>query len=82
MYDEYYNALLMCLTRYKEMAVNDTDLLEFIQEFNDAINARMPLLKLNRWLGYIQGVLIERRRTTVEIERNYTRPLFRHLDFN
>ena len=59
-------------------------------------------MKLNRWVGYIQGLLIERGITTVEIERkiiawlpenpliaiyrsvlcNFTRPLFRPLDFS
>lgn len=53
----------------------------FIYEFIDGVDKRLPLMKLNRWLGYIQGCLIERGYTTVEDERNFTRPLFRPLDF-
>lgn len=32
--------------------------------------------KANRWVGFIQGVLIANGITTVENERDYTRPLF------
>lgn len=42
----------------------------------------IPLNKANRWLGYIQGTLIAYGHTDVETERNWTRPLFRPLDFN
>lgn len=35
-----------------------------------------PIDKLNRWLGYAQGVLISYKVTTVWIERNFSRPLF------
>ena len=37
------------------------------------------LMKLNRWLGYIH--LISWGVTTVEAERDFTRPLFRTLDY-
>jgi hypothetical protein len=57
------------------------ELYTFCQELTKACVDKMPLLKLNRWLGYIQGVLIERRVTTVTEERDWTRPLFRPLDF-
>lgn len=30
--------------------------------------------KVNRWLGFIQGILISKSITTVEKERNFTRP--------
>lgn len=53
----------------------------FIGEFIQGCNDRLPLMKLNRWLGYIQGSLIQWGVTTVDAERNWTRPLFRHLDF-
>lgn len=79
--DQYYDALSQCLRRYRSMAGDDKDIMEFITEFDRAIQNRWPLLKLNRWLGYIQGVLIERKRTTVAVERDWTRPLFRPIDF-
>lgn len=34
------------------------------------------ITKKHRWLGFIQGVLIMRGLTTVDIERNYTRDIF------
>jgi hypothetical protein len=59
----------------------NTDLGKFILEFDFGIKDKLPLMKLNRWLGYIQSELIKLGFTTVEIERNWTRPLFRPLDF-
>ena len=88
--DAYYTALLDCAKRYASMASVDDTLLtrdpqqalsSFIAEFNQAIVDRLPLLKLNRWLGYIQGVLIARGCTDVETERDFTRPYFRPIDF-
>ncbi len=73
----YYDAIMKCVERYKPMAVPDQDLLKFLDEFNREV----PLMKLSRWLGYVQGVLIDKRITTVEAERDWTRPLFRPLDF-
>lgn len=89
---DYYNALGACHDRYRSMlmelekagklASSDYELWFFLTlNFADGITKRLPLMKLNRWLGYIQGCLIERGYTTVEAERNWTRPLFRPLDF-
>ena len=90
--DEYYNSLTICASHYREMV--DTMMpwphqshdiravSSFIDEFAHAIAGKLPLCKLNRWLGYIQGVLIIHGFCTVESERNFTRPLFRHLDFD
>jgi hypothetical protein len=36
----------------------------------------LPIDKLSRWLGYVQGVIIERGLSSVEEERNFSRPLF------
>ena len=57
------------------------ELRDFIILFGQSIDDKLPLLKLNRWLGYIQGSLIQWGITTVEAERDWTRPLFRPLDF-
>lgn len=77
----YRKALASCAERYVRMAT-DLDLLEFLVLFCDKVpDPEFPLLKLNRWLGYIQGQLIAAKITTVEIERDWTRPLFRPLDF-
>lgn len=73
----YYDAILTCVGRYRELAVGMPDLLSFLDEFT----RKVPLVKLSRWLGYVQGVLIERGKTTVDAERDITRSLFRPLDF-
>jgi hypothetical protein len=87
---EYYEALHKCAERYRDMlldaaywngAVKNGKLWTFLHEFMFAVRDRAPLMKLNRWLGYIQGCLIERGYTTVQAERDWTRPLFRPLDF-
>lgn len=79
----YYMALSDCLVRYGDMArqAELMDLLRFIQEAHTNVLNREPLLKLNRWLGFIQGELITRGITTTQAERDWTRPLFRPLDF-
>ena len=87
--DEYYTALDKCAQRYWNMSMVDCnihdrkqeDLRHFILDFQDGVRDQLPLLKLNRWLGYIQGCLIERGYTTVQAERDWTRPLFKHLDY-
>lgn len=58
-----------------------SELQKFISEFIQGCNDGLPLMKLNRWLGYIQGTLIQWGITTVQTERDWTRPLFRPLDF-
>lgn len=77
---DYYDALDKCYLRYLDMA-KGTDLEEFVLLFGQGICDELPLMKLNRWLGYIQGNLIAKSLTTVETERDWTRPLFRPLDF-
>ena len=37
----------------------------------------LPIDKLSRWLGYVQAVLVANGLTTVDRERDATRPLFR-----
>jgi hypothetical protein len=76
----YHIALHACVDRYRGMTTDQT-LLDFLDEFEQGCIDEMPLCKLNRWIGYIQGVLIERGATTVTAERDWTRPLFRPLDF-
>lgn len=78
----YHEALLKCAFRYEGMAAPvDPKLLDFVYEFERGCRTGAPVPKLCRWLGYIQGVLIVRGVTTVDRERDWTRPLFRPLDF-
>lgn len=87
----YYAALQRCGERYRLM-IDDlsgmlprkklVNLSQFVAGFNYACRERtVPVPKLCRWLGYIQGVLIEHDLTTVNVERDWTRPLFRPLDY-
>ncbi len=92
----YYESLAVCSLRYRTMLydfIDDNDywknvkredatkLLVFLADFIRGIEYELPLMKLNRWLGYIHGVLIAWGVTTVEAERDFTRPLFRPLDY-
>lgn len=83
----YHRALDKCAIRYLEMCDQsplidpDDKVVAFCRELLDASLRGDPVPKLCRWLGYIQGVLIERGLTTVQAERDWTRPLFRPLDF-
>lgn len=82
----YRDALLRCAERYRDMLVSvegraDAELLAFVAEFGAQCRAGYPVPKLCRWLGYIQRGVIEKGLTTVTAERDWTRPLFRPLDF-
>lgn len=86
---DYYLAIMKCHEHYlalciqmegKDFGFGPITLVD-VKKFLDEFNHEVPLVKLSRWLGYVQGVLIERGVTTVEIERDWTRPLFRPLDF-
>ena len=35
-----------------------------------------PIDKLSRWLGFIQAYVIFTNQTTIDIERDFSRPLF------
>jgi hypothetical protein len=76
--EQYYDAIEQCSERYVAMAPDEEDIQNFLVEFDRTV----PLVKLSRWLGYVQGVLIERGFTTVQEERDWTRGLFRPLDFD
>lgn len=90
----YYDALHACGLRYKVMVEEEKSVWMsenridkvialgcFIEEFIHGCESGLPLNKLNRWLGYIQGMLIALEITTVQAERDWTRPLFRPLDY-
>jgi len=82
----YHDALHKCAERYRDMQMDaavsvEDPLWKFTMEFMFGCRDGLPVPKLCRWLGYIQGLLIERGYTTVEAERDWTRSLFRPLDF-
>lgn len=65
-------ATKLCFKRYLDFDLTDNERI-LVEE---AINGKYPIDKLSRWLGYIQGCIISRNLTTVEIERNFSRPIF------
>lgn len=67
--------------KQKATSTDARNLNSFITEYIVGCNNELPLMKLNRWLGYIQGSVIQWEITTVQTERDWTRPLFRPLDF-
>lgn len=87
---DYRQALMHHLVRY-EMMVSLVSVLPLTtytkKELQDFIKLTMDhiddysLEKLNRWFGFIQGILIACGFTTVEKERDATRSFFRPLDF-
>lgn len=87
---DYYDAIHRCCERYRDMISDRTywdgwveydAIHKFVfQLMSECKNKNLSIMKLNRWLGYIQGVLIERGLTSVEEERNWTRGIFQPLD--
>jgi hypothetical protein len=47
---------------------------------NELKMLKFPKGKANRWLGFIQGIMIERGLLTVQEERDFTRPFFKNED--
>ncbi len=92
--NRYYDVIGGLADRYRRMVIAQksnsnfvfTDEMVELVRFCDAIkeeaeNKVMPLTKLNRWLGYTQGRVIAFGLTSVEDERDFTRPMLRPLDF-
>lgn len=48
----------------------------FLCDAGIRLNTNIPEDKASRWIGFLQGCLCMRGTTTVDIERDFTRPLF------
>lgn len=66
---------------YINSQVRTTSTVEMIRLCNEAVELYDDFYlldgdnsKVNRWLGYIQGILITINLTTIEDQRNFTRP--------
>lgn len=80
----YYAVIEALAIRYHNMLIANglEDDLRFALEIHkEAQKREIPLNKLNRWLGYLQGRVISLGHTTVQKERDFTRPLLRPLDY-
>lgn len=77
----YHLAVRDVARRYQAIETGDPELERFMEETVASCDAALPICKLNRWLGYIQGALITRGILSVREERDATRPIFRPLDY-
>jgi hypothetical protein len=79
----YRKELLKATSRYTAMAIDHGDelLADWAEDIEEGVREGLPLIKMSRWLGNLQGKLHERGYTTDDIERDVTRSWFRHLDF-
>ena len=86
---EHYVDIIKDNEDYINSQVRTTSAVEMIRLCNEAVELydEFYLLdgdnsKVNRWLGYIQGILITINLTTIEDQRNFTRPyLTEHRKF-
>ena len=64
MFQRYLNEFNLT-NNLKELSI------EAIDKIND-----YPIDKLSRWLGFVQGYIIFTNQSTIDIERDFSRPLF------
>lgn len=69
------DATLHMFERYQSFNIQDKQIAGLLNEGIKQISI-LPIDKLSRWLGFIQGYVIFNNLTTVNIEREYSRPLF------
>jgi len=83
---EDMNDILMYLFWHYTNMIVDADIPDLNERFNIltlcvvgrdlAAEKKMPVDKGNRWVGYVQGILIAHGITTIDAERDFTRGLF------
>jgi hypothetical protein len=88
---DHYQILSVLFKRYSELAEKHASKLEGLAErcqskslvalCNEAIEngSTYPFDKMNRWLGFAQGVLAATGIIDVDAEREFTRPLLHQL---
>lgn len=60
----------------KDLGIKEMNRDHLLWMCNELLYNRYPIDKMNRWLGYIQSVLIMQNIFNVEDERNFSRPIF------
>lgn len=75
MFERYYKLLIDLSFESNIDKCNSSSLLRLTKVAIDKID-ELPIDKLNRWLGFVQGVLVMNGIITVDGERDYSRPLF------
>ena len=71
-YDDMLSALTQSVECRPQPGTEPCHLRWMLQEMSGFTDAG----KAGRWLGFVQGLLIERGLTTVQVERDFTRPYF------
>lgn len=68
------------INRYRNLIIgkNFTDEKELLGFCDLALDLQNPD-KLSRWVGYLQGILVERKIVSVESERNWSRPIYKPI---
>ena len=79
-YSKLLDAHRLMINRYRNFIIgkNFIDEKELIGFCDLAMDLQNPD-KLSRWVGYIQGILIERKIVTVESERNWSRAIYKPI---
>jgi len=68
------------LRRYKAIILHNGFNDEvFLVNFCDTAQTLSNPDKLSRWVGYIQGILIERKLIDTDIERDFTREIYKPI---
>jgi hypothetical protein len=86
-YSKLIDAHKIMMNRYRNFIIwsKFTDE-KFLLNFCDTAQTLTNPDKLSRWVGYIQGVLIERKVIDTDTEREYSRtiykPIYDELGFN
>jgi hypothetical protein len=62
--------------KYPEEDGDETSLNHLKWMCDHVLNSDMPIDKMSRWLGFVQGLLTAKKIISVEEERNFSRPLF------
>lgn len=68
------SATKKCFQRYLDFIL-DTDIRALCEKGIKEID-NLPIDKLSRWLGFIQGYVVFTKQTTVQTEREFSRNLF------
>ncbi len=79
-YSKLIDAHKIMMNRYRNFIIwsKFTDE-QFLLNFCDTAQTLTNPDKLSRWVGYIQGVLIERKVIDTDTERNFSREIYKPI---
>lgn len=71
-----YDAILQRYCSYSKCMPNPGTSIPHLRWMLNELRGPMIYGKANRWLGFIQGIMVSQEMISVEVERDFTRPLF------